>query len=205
MININLLPPELKLQRLGAKKNASLVTICLVVVIVFAISGLLSRNFKNTVSANLSATKSNIDKEVGQLDAFKDFQELAYLINDRSQEAVKINQAKVMWSQVFQDLTNNTPQDVQIANINAKASETPNFTLQGNTTSEREVVKFKEKLESSTFFKNVTFKSSSLTTEGSESSRITFSLEFDLEQKSLEVLGVRNNHLPNNPPKRGIK
>ena len=205
MININLLPPELKLKRLGAKKNASLVTICLVVVIVFALSGLLSRNFKNTVSANLQTTKSNIDKEVGQLDTFKDVQELAYLINDRAQEAVKINQTKVMWSQVFQDLTNNTPQDVQIANINAKATEAPNFILQGNTTSEREVVKFKEKLESSIFFKNVTFKSSSLTTGGSESSRITFSLEFDLEQKSLEVLGVQDNHLPNNPPKRGIK
>lgn len=186
MININLLPPELKLKRIAAKRNASLISICLVIVIVFAILGIIARSLESTIKTNLSATKSDVEKGTGQLDEYKDFQELALIINDRAKTADEIGKNRVLWSQSLQDLANSAPGDVQFENLTANIEKSPNFILQGNTTTEREIIKFKEKLENSVFFKNVTFKSSSLN-EAKEGSpqKLKFTLEFDIEQKSL--------------------
>jgi hypothetical protein len=67
-------------------------------------------------------------------------------------------------------------------------AKTPNFVLQGNTTSEREAIKFRDKLESSGFFKDVAFKSSTISggTSGTAAptpaaQSLTFTLEFNAE------------------------
>ena len=74
-----------------------------------------------------------------------------------------------------------------LRNLTAKSSKTPNFILQGNTTTEREIIKFKEKLEASSFFKDVTFKSSNLTAgEKDTPGKLQFALEFNLENKKVD-------------------
>ena len=156
------------------------------VVIIFAILGVIAKSFESTIKANLFAATSNVAQGLSQLDEEKDLQEMALAINDREKTAQEINQQKVFWSQVLQDLLNSVPQDVQFENFTANSSKTPNFILQGNTTTEREVIKFKEKLENSVFFQNVAFKSSALSKDQSqESEKLRFTLEFDLEQKSI--------------------
>ncbi|MEK7142689.1 MAG: PilN domain-containing protein [Patescibacteria group bacterium] len=186
MININLLPPELKLRRLAAKRNASLVSYCIVAVIIFAILGVIAKSLESTIKANLTTATSNVAQGMAQLDEDKDLQEMALAINDREKTTQEINLQKVFWSQVLQDLLNSVPQDVQFENFTANSAKTPNFILQGNTTTEREVIKFKEKLENSVFFQNVAFKSSSLTKDqNQEAEKLKFTLEFDLEQKSI--------------------
>jgi len=184
LVNINLLPPELKLRRIAAKRNASLISVCLVFVIIFVVLGIIVRSFESTISTNLNNLKTEVEKENVNLDEYKDLKDLALTINDRSQAADEINENRVFWSQVLLELANNTPADVQFENLTSNMEKTPNFILQGNTTTEREIIKFKEKLENSAMFKNVSFKSSSLGKE-EEGQKLSFTLEFDIEQKSL--------------------
>jgi len=184
MVNINLLPPELKLRRIKAKRNASLISICLVIVIIFAVLGIIVRSLESTVTANLSNIKADTERGNVNLDEYNDLQNLALLINDRSQAADEINKNRVFWSQVMQELANNAPADVQFENLTGNSEKSPNFILQGNTTTEREIIKFKEKLENSSMFKDVSFKSSSLGKE-QEGQKLSFTLEFNLEQKYL--------------------
>ncbi|KKQ90296.1 MAG: hypothetical protein UT15_C0016G0008 [Berkelbacteria bacterium GW2011_GWA1_39_10] len=147
MININLLPPQLKLQRIAAKRNASLIGICIVIVILFLVTGIVARSFESTVKANLDTTTSNVEKNTSQLDEYSDLQDLAFNINDRAKTADEISKNRTMWSQILQELSNSAPGDVQFENLIANADKSPNFVLQGNTTTEREIIKFKDKLE----------------------------------------------------------
>jgi Tfp pilus assembly protein PilN len=186
MININLLPPELKLKRIEAKRNASLIGICLVIVLVVAVIAVIGRSLEATVKDRLSAAKSEVEKNTGQLEESKDLENLALLINDRAKTTDTINKTRVIWSQVIQELANSAPADVQFDNLTANSEKSPNFILQGNTTTEREIIKFKEKLENSPVFKNVNFKNSSLQNDSTtQTQKLKFTLEFDLEKINL--------------------
>lgn len=188
MININLLPPELKLKRLNAKKNASLVSICIVVILVVVVIAILGKSFASTIDAHLATTKNDIEKNNSMLDQYQELKDTALFINDRWSATQKIDETRVYWSQVLQDLINSVPKNVQFENVVVQIDKSPNFVLQGNTTTEREIIKFKEKLENSIFFKNVAFKSASLTADTqTKAETLSFTLEFDLESKSAEA------------------
>lgn len=186
MININLLPPELKLKRIEAKRNASLLSFCIILVIIFAVIGIIANAFEETVKANLDSTRDGIEINTSQLEENKNLQDLALLINDRWKTTEVINQNRVIWSQTLGELANSVPVDVQLDNLSVNSEKSPNFILQGNTTTEREIIKFKEKLENSGYFKNVNFKSSSLGQNQEEDKKLKFTLEFDLEKKGIE-------------------
>lgn len=185
MVNINLLPPELKLKRIAAKRDASLVGICIVVILIFIVIGIVSRSVQSTINDYLTNSKAEVDKNNVNLDDYADLQDLALTINDRAKAAAEINNTRVSWSQVLSEIAINTPIDVQISNLNANSSKSPNFILQGNTTQERQIIVFKEKLENSVMFKNVNFKSSSSSSDSGQVKKLEFTLDFDLEQKNL--------------------
>lgn len=179
MININLLPPELKLKRIKVKHNASLMGVCLVIVIATIVLGVIASSAKKTLEAHLGNTQDQITSA----DKDKTTQELidmALLINDRATTYSTINKTRAIWSQVLQELSNDTPADVQFETFTANSEKSPNFVLSGNTSSEREIIKFKDKLSTSSFFKNVTFKDSSLNAGQTGAQAVKFTLEFDL-------------------------
>lgn len=188
MININLLPPELKMKRIAAKRNASLISICVAIILGITIIGIIGRSVENTVQTNLNSAKDNIEKDNTDLGLYQDLIDTALFINDRSQTTDKIDEKRVYWSQIIQDLINCVPTNVQLKNVAINADKTPNFVLQGNTVSERDIIKFKEKLEDSILFKNVTFKNASVSQgQGPNTNKVDFTLEFDLEANKLET------------------
>jgi len=191
MININLLPPELKLRRIKAKHTASLISVCLVIVFVTVILGVIARSAKETIEAHLGSTQDSVKESNNLSGENKTLVDNVLLINDRAQATKEVNKTRAIWSQVLQELSNDTPASVQFETVTANSEQSPNFTLSGNTNSEVEIIKFKEKLEASGFFKNVTFKNSSLNA-GTEISgqTIKFTLEFDLAKFASVSTGV---------------
>jgi len=113
---------------------------------------------------------------------YDELQRKALFLNDRAQVVTTIQNSRAAWSPVLQDMINDAPSNVQFVSLAADPIKAPNFTLQGATVSERDAIKFKDKLESSSFFKDVVFKSS--TTSKTESNKLTFTLEFNLEHAS---------------------
>jgi len=190
MISINLLPPELKLHRINAKRNASLVSVCIVVVLFTIVLAIVGESAKNTIKDYLDSAKSDVQKNTSQLDQYQDLQDLAYQVNDRATATDKINQTRLTWSQVLLELANSTPVDVQFETLTINGEKSPNFVLLGNTTTEREIIKFKEKLENSPVFKNVSFKSASLNQNQSDASKskLSFTIDFDLEIKGSKAV-----------------
>ena len=177
------------MQRITAKRNASLVSICVVLVLVVAILGIISRSLESTVETTLLSSKNNIEKDSNQINQYQDLQDMALFINDRWQTTQDIEKKHVYWSQVLQELSNCAPTNVQFESLIANSSKSPNFIIAGNTTTEREIIKFKDKLEASPFFKNVAFKSSSLSTDQTTTNqKLKFTLEFDLEQNKAEAV-----------------
>jgi len=192
MANINLLPPEIKLKIKRSKQSANVFSICMVAIICIATLGLILSSLKtNLLQPNLDNIKSEIDKVSTGLSSYATLEDEATFLNDRAKIAKELETQKAYWSQILQDLINSVPQQVQFTNLTADLSKTPNFILQGNTTNEREVIKFKEKLEKSNFFKDVAFKSAT-TNESTAATTTTektmkFSLEFNLEQKQVKT------------------
>ena len=188
MININLLPPEIKTKIRIKKQAANVFSICLVVVIVFVVIIVLFKAFQETFfKSRLDGLQSEIQKASSDLASYKDLEKQAAFLNNRSQLATQIEKENPYWSVILPDLINSVPSNVQLTNLMVDLSKTPNFVLQAVTTNEREAIKFKEKLESSKFFKDVAFKSASITTgnqaDPAAHEQLNFNLEFNLENK----------------------
>lgn len=187
MININLLPPQVKLQIKQSKKSAEVFSLCLVAIIILIVLSFLVKTAQNIlVGPNLASVKESIKNETSKMQSFNELENDAVFLSDRSLLAQKIEEKRPMWSQIIQDLINSVPQEIKFDSLNANSSKAPNFILQGTTSSEREIIKFKEKLENSNFFKNVAFKSSTAAENNDATkdtaAKIKFNLEFDLEK-----------------------
>lgn len=188
MININLLPPEIKAKISQKKKAANVFSICLVIVIVVIVISVLFRSFQETFfKSRLDGLQSEIQKANSDLSGYKDLEKEAAFLNNRVQLATQIEKDNPYWSVILPDLINSVPSDVQVTSLVVDLSKTPNFVLQAVTINEREAIKFKEKLENSNFFKDVAFKSASITTgnqtDPAAPENLTFNLEFNLENK----------------------
>lgn len=207
MVNINLVPQEIKERITQAKNSANVFSICLVVVFLLIILGILSLAANSMVlEPELALIKAEIQKNTASLQSFSVLEDKALFLNDRAKIAQEIEQKRPLWSQIIQGLNSSVPQEVQFASFTVDILKSPNFVLSGYTVTERDVISFKDKLEQSEFFKNVKFKSSSVedkptstapvaTTPPAEGQptttptitpivekRISFSLEFDLEK-----------------------
>jgi len=186
MININLLPPESKEKINQAKQSAGVFGVCLVVLfltgVIWFIGGWAQTNL---LEPNWQEANKNLEKEKTKINSYKEIEAEAVFINNRAQIVQKIEAKNAAWSQILQDLLDSMPAEVQFESIAASIVKTPNFVLQGSTNSETEMIKFKDKLDSSPFFKNVFFKTFSTNDQKDGSNRIKFSFNFDLENYNL--------------------
>lgn len=186
MININLLPQDIKHKVNKSKHAANVFSICLIIVIILGVGAFLLNVYKNDLlQGQLESLKSEIAKNSKSLANYADLQKKAVFLNDRVKLASSIENIRPSWSQIVQDLINSVPSDVQFVSLIADLSKSPNFVLQGTTISERDAIKFKDKLESSNYFKDVAFKSSAASTNKDATSELSFSLEFNLETTSV--------------------
>jgi len=189
MINMNLLPPEVKLKLKKAKQTANVFSICLVVVFLVLILGIILTSLKNNYFLpRLEGTKQQIDKANADLTSFEKLENQALFLNDRAKLTQETTKDRANWAEIIQDLANSVPAEVQFTSLTADLTKTPNFVLQGTTNSERDAIKFKEKLENSIFFQDIAFKSSTVSksTEPNTPEKLDFTLEFNIEKKSTQ-------------------
>lgn len=181
MLNLNLLPPEIKTKVKKSKQSASVFGICLVAIIAFIVLNFLLVEYRTSLlQTQLDTYKTDIANINKGMKDFEDLQKKALFLNDRAQIVGTIQSSQPAWSPVLQDMINDAPSNVQFVSLTADPAKAPNFVLQGKTDSERDAIKFKDKLENSSYFKDVVFKSS--TSSNSETdNKLTFTLEFNLE------------------------
>lgn len=177
-ISINLLPEEEKSKFLERKQGQRIgrLAVYLLIIIFVLLAGALS--LQATLAFILQTQDKTIQNLNDQLAAFKEIEEKAIFISDRILEGKNIEKERVLFSQVFDNLAASTPSNIQITRLSLILSGTPQVTLSGETPSLRDAIKFKEKLEESKFFENVSFDSSSF---DSGTEKVLFNLKLNLE------------------------
>lgn len=192
MININLLPHDIKQKVKKSKHSANIFSICLIIVITLSVGAILLNTYKkDLLQSQLESYKQDIAKNNKSLENFADLQKKALFLNDRVKLAASIENIRPSWSLIVQDLINSVPSNVRFVSLTADLSKSPNFVLQGAAFSERDAIKFKDKLESSKYFKDVAFKSAAASTSKENTSELNFSLEFNLESTSAATKGAK--------------
>lgn len=188
MVNINLLPPEIKAKIKKSKQSANVFGICLIVVIVLAVLTFLLSAYKNQLlKTRLDDANNQLSSADKSVTNFNDLQSKAIFLTDRGKLASQIESTRPNWAQIIESMINSVPTDVQFISLNSDVAKQPNFVLEGSTATDREAIKFKDKLATSLFFKDVAFKSSTVTANPSPTGTTTpdsihFTLEFNLAQ-----------------------
>lgn len=205
MVNINLVPENVKGKIAQAKFSANIFSICLVGVILLGVLGVLAKSANTMLlQPNLEAVKADITKNKSDLTAFADLENKALFLNDRAKVATEAEQKRPVWSEIIQDLINSVPQQIQFVSLTVDVNKSPNFILDGSADNEQDIISFKDKLENSDFFKNVAFKSSTTQTQSATTQtttptdqtaqvaqkKMSFSLEFDLEKYFITTTGA---------------
>lgn len=176
-MTINLLPPKLKKEREGKR-------LLRILNIFFSFSFLILFIFTVIIyTANISAigqiSKDKIDiaNQNATLKTLSTTEQKVVTINSKLDRIGQIDGSRAIWSNVIKDLANDTPTKVQIKAL-ALNKETNKIDLSGSASTRRDIAAFKDKLEESKYFKNVTFYTSSHTVE---SDSYSFNLSAELE------------------------
>lgn len=176
-MTINLLPPAIK-QEKEYRKILSFVSYflsCLFIILILFTAVVYLADMSIVTDINKNAKE--IVRQEDTLKGLEDTSKKVDIINSKLDKISSIDSNKVIWSNVIKDLANDTPQNVQITTLSLD-KETNKIQLTGSAATRRDIASFKEKLEASKYFKNVTFSTSS---HSVESDTFTFSLSSELE------------------------
>lgn len=180
MLNINLIPPTIKLKIKQIKQAVRALRVGILFIILFILANIASTVISsNYYTQKLQANIDKISKESANLTQFDPYKKQAIEINERVKIASQIDAKRVKWSQVLENLNNLTPQSIGYDKIKTMSEKSPNITLIAQSDSEINIVLLQDKLKKSGFFKNISLKNTA-----GQTSTIPFALEFDLQTQS---------------------
>jgi len=181
MLNINLIPPTIKLKIKQIKQTVHALRVSALLVFLFILASIASTIISsNYYTQKLQNNTSEVAQEKASLTEFDLYKNQALEINERVKIASQIDAKRVKWSEVLQNLNNLTPQSVIFNEIKTMTDKSPNITLFAQSDAEINIVLLQDKLKKSPFFKNVGLKNSA-----GQAESIPFSLEFDLQNQSI--------------------
>ena len=176
MAIINLLPTSQKIKIQKAKTSQIAASLGVFWLVFLVILTLLIFSYRLTLASSLKANLSQkefLEKEMAEN---KDIAKMALFINDRL-ESIQSNRAETHFSVFVDELVTSTPSALQITNFSLSLKTKPQLKIQGLAGSRREVVKLMEKLEVSSYFKDMTFVTSNLA-----QGQVVFTIEGNAEK-----------------------
>ena len=176
-MTINLLPPKLKKEREGKRLLRLLNVLLSFSFLILFVFTVIIYTANLSVVAQISKDKEAIDKQTISLKALSTTEQKIETINSKLDKMIQIDSSRAIWSNVIKDLANDTPTKVQIKALSLN-KDTNKIELSGSASTRRDIAAFKDKLEESKYFKNVTFYTSSHTVE---SDSYSFNLSAELE------------------------
>lgn len=176
-MTINLLPPKLKKEKeLKRFFNLAVISLSLIFIILLLFTGIIYSADLSTKN-QISKTDSDILEQTVTLKKLSTTEQKVGVINSKLDKIGQIDSARVIWSNVIKDMANDTPQKVQIKTLSMN-KETNKVELSGSAATRRDIAAFKDKIEESKYFKNVTFYTSSHSTE---TDSYSFNMSCELE------------------------
>lgn len=160
MIKVNLLPDDVKLEIIQAKKNSELINIFIktLIVLLFTILliGFIYFYYKNEITLS---SKKLIDKEKS-IDQYGNLQEEATKISERINTIKKIEKSTFKWSGLMSEINKVVPTGVYLTGIKMDSVTKNRGQITGYAASKNEVATLRESLEKSKLFEYVDIESS---------------------------------------------
>ena len=180
MIRLNLLPPEIKEQRVFAKINAELrevllrISACLVLSI--AVIGVVYY----IVYTNLNIAEEGKIVAEAQLASWDTVEEDATDFSARLSLIDKLQDSEINWQNIFTELANSTPANVKLASYDFNKNSTTRVSLTGYAVTSSDVGSFRELLAQSELFEYVDIESMVAATDPTDSNREVLSFKITL-------------------------
>ncbi|MCL5410682.1 MAG: PilN domain-containing protein [Patescibacteria group bacterium] len=156
---INLLPPKFK-QEKKIKKTAQTISIFLttVFIIILILTGsILAADY--STKKDLDKVNAKIEEENKILLRYKATEDSIKAVNSKLGKIESVNTNRILWSNLIVELSKLTPSQIQIKTM-VLDKENNKVSLTGFAETRSDIARFKEKMSSSKYFKNVTFSSS---------------------------------------------
>lgn len=177
-MTINLIPPKLK-QEKDNRKIVNFVFSTLFILFIFFSIISVALYFASIYSdKDIKNIEAKIDETDRSLNKMSGIKKQVEEVNAKLIKVDNLNQNRIVWSNIATDLAKSTPTELEVKTLSAN-STSKKISLTGIASSRREIARFKEKLESSKYFQNVIFTSSSYNSDADDYS---FSITCELEE-----------------------
>lgn len=156
---INLLPPKFKQERKIRKlvKTVSVFLLTIFIILLILTGGILAANY--FAKEDLKKIDAKIAEQEKILFRYKETEDEIKTVNTKLGKIESANNNRVFWSILLIELSKLTPSQVQIKTL-AMDQKNKKATLTGFAETRNDIARFKEKMSSSKYYKNVTFSSS---------------------------------------------
>lgn len=158
-MTVNLLPPKIKQDK--AKEHLARITgtvmFLILAIIIVSTGGIYSANF--FAQKDLKSMKNKVSEQNQLLLRYKKTEDGINTINQKLKKIDSVNSQKIFWSDLLNELAKSTPIQIQIKTL-SMSQDNKKLNLTGFAETRNDIAKFKEKLEKSQYFTNVTFTSS---------------------------------------------
>jgi len=186
MINVNLLPPDIKEEISQARKNRQVqlnywksLGLLFLMVIIVAGSAYLFIQKKETLSNRLTAAQASIDEYSNiEVRAAKDSAKLTKLKG--------ILGSSNKWSGVLEEINRLMPASIILNNLDLDSAKSTRQTISGDAPNRDAVIKFRDDLEASKMFNYVDIDMTTTATDQSGSTKENFTISFSLEDGVLK-------------------
>lgn len=177
MIKVNLLPPRFQKKGEKAKKSALILVIAIIVILAVSVGIVFLFSFQHTLLGEADKVKKELQAQKEKNASYSEIEQKISNLNNKLKDIKTLQQNRIYWSSFLKELALSTPTDVYINQLSiSKEKEEKKIDIKGKASSRRSVMKFKEELSTSDYFKSVDFNSSSLIDKNDPSSQVDFIL-----------------------------
>jgi Tfp pilus assembly protein PilN len=176
-MTINLIPPKFKRGKEFKKTVSSVIGfLILIFIILTVVTGIIyAADLKS--KNDLKQVQARISNQGSELIKLSDIEKKVGVINSKFTKIENSDSKRVVWSTIVEDIASRTPDKIQIKSLSL-SSDSGKISISGVAATRSDIANFKEKMDGSKYFKNVTFFSS---TEDSTAQDFSFDLSCDLK------------------------
>lgn len=187
MINVNLLPPEIKQDIAQSKKNHSAVGyLKKSILLVLVLLGVLTADYFY-LNSRLSAASSNLTQKEESLKKYGELENKAKKLSDRITDIKEIIKNTNVWSGTINEITKIMPDGVFLTSVKMDSNAKVRASVSGKATSKKEVAALRDAMEQSGKFEYVDIETSNTSFDTTLNKDLeTFTLSFSLTKGALK-------------------
>lgn len=186
MINVNLLPDEIKQEIEQTKKNAQVLSLLGRFSLFFLIYLLILTGFFFYLNGEVKKSNLELGEREAAMSKYNTLEEKSRRIADRINTVKKIDNASFRWSGLIEEMGNVVPGGVYLNSVKIDPAGKGRNQLTGYARSKQEVAALRDSMEKSSRFRYVDIERSSSGTGANDNSQESFTISFSLERDALK-------------------